>query len=70
MALPNFAQGVGQMCPATPVIRTRRLGHPYPTCWSSVPVYVGTDTRVHGYECPWVWAELFCFSALLARTWQ
>lgn len=28
-------------------------------------MYVGMETRVRGYECPWVWAELFCFSALL-----
>lgn len=50
MVLPNFAKRVGQMYPTMPVIRTRRVGPPYPTCWLSVPVYMGTDTHVHGYE--------------------
>ena len=65
MVLPNFAQGVGQMYPTTPGIRTRRLGPPYPTCWSSVPVYMGTDTHVHGYERPCTWVEFFIGVRLL-----
>lgn len=49
---------------------TSRFAHNCPSLWASVPVYVGMETRVRGYEYPWAWAELFCFSALLARAWQ
>lgn len=57
-------------CPTTWGIFTQGFGHGYPRLWASVPVYVGMETRVRGYEYPWAWAELFCFSALLARAWQ
>ena len=49
--MPACARGVGQICPTTLVIFTHRLGHSYPSSWSCVPVYVVTDTRVHGYGC-------------------
>ena len=65
MVLPSFAQGVGQMCPTMPGTRARRLGHPCSSCWSSVPVYMGTDTHVHGYELPCTWVKIFIGVRLL-----
>ena len=49
---------------------TSRFANSCPRLWASVPMYVGMETRVRGYEYPWAWAELFCFSALLTRAWQ
>lgn len=66
----HIAQAFGHLCPTMWGIFTQGFGHGYPRLWASVPMYVGMDTRVRGYECPWAWAELFCFSALLARVWQ
>lgn len=57
-------------CPSLWASLPNYVGHFYPRFWARLPKTMGIRTHVRGYEYPWAWAELFCFSALLARAWQ
>ena len=55
VVMPTVVQALGHLCPTMWGIFAQGFGHGYPRLWASVPVYVGMDTRVHGYERPCTW---------------